>query len=447
MHRLSDMNNRASEAGQSTPSSERRRLLLLTTTTGYQTRAFVQAAEKLGVVVAFGSDRCHVLDDPWQDGALALKFGKPAESAGKIIEYAGRHPVNGIVALGDATPPTAARAAEMLGLLFHPPEASDICRDKYRSRQRLAEFGLKVPRFTRFPIDAEPEEIVRPGAAPIGFPCVLKPLALSASRGVIRANHAREFIGAFKQIQTLLHSPDVQVKREETSNYVQVEEYIEGEEIAAEGIVDRGRLKVLAMFDKPDPLVGPYFEESIYVTPSRLPLETQAKIRQTIGRAVQALGLQHGPLHAELRINSRGPWILEGAARSIGGLCSRALRFHAPGVDENISLEELIIRLSLGEDLEAIRREEAASGAMMIPVPQAGIFQRIEGIEAARATPGVEEIVITAQPNQKLVPLPAGASYPGFIFARGPSPEFVERALRKAHEKMRFVMSAALQVV
>ena len=441
------MQNRASEAGRPAPDGEKRRLLLLTTTTGYQTRAFVQAAEKLDLAVIFGSDRCHVLDDPWQDGALALKFGNSAESAGKIVEYAGRHPVNGIVALGDATPPTAARAAEMLGLLFHPPEASDICRDKYRSRQRLAECGLHVPRFTRFPIDADPEEIVRAGLAPIGFPCVVKPLALSASRGVIRTNNAREFIGAFKQIQTLLRSPDVQVKREETSNYVQVEEYIEGEEIAVEGVVDRGRLKVLAMFDKPDPLVGPYFEESIYVTPSRLSLETQAEISEALRRAVQSLGLQHGPLHAELRINSRGPWILEVAARSIGGLCSRALRFHAPGMDENISLEDLIIRLSLGEDIEAIRLEEVASGVMMIPVPRAGIFQQIEGIEDARKTPGVEDIVITAQPNQKLMPLPEGTSYPGFIFARGPSPECVEGALRDAHQKMRFVMSPALPVM
>lgn len=447
MHRFSAMNDRASEAGRPAAGSEKRRLLLLTTTTGYQTRAFVQAAENLGLAVVFGSDRCHVLDDPWQDGALALKFGNPGESAAKIVEYARRHPVNGIAALGDVTPPTAARAAEMLGLLFHPPEASDICRDKYRSRRRLAECGLRVPRFTRFPIDADPEEIVRAGVGPIGFPCVLKPLALSASRGVIRANHAREFIGAFKQIQTLLRSPDVQVKREETSNYVQVEEYIEGEEIAVEGVVNRGRLKVLAMFDKPDPLVGPYFEESIYVTPSRLSLETQAEIAEALRLAVQALELQHGPLHAELRINSRGPWILEVAARSIGGLCSRALRFHAPGVDENISLEELIIRLSLGEDLDAIRREEAASGVMMIPVPRAGIFQQIEGIEDARKTPGVEDIVITAQPNQKLMPLPEGTSYPGFIFARGPSPEFVERALRDAHQKIRFVMSPALPVM
>ena len=441
------MENRASEAGRSTLKGEKRRLLLLTTTTGYQTRAFVQTAEKLGLAVVFGSDRCHVLDDPWQDGALALKFEDPGPSAAKIVEYARCQPVDAIVALADLTPPTAARAAERLGLLFHRPETSDICRDKYRSRQRLEECGLNIPRFARFPIGENPMDIVKLGVAPIGFPCVLKPMALSASRGVIRANNAQEFITAFKQIQSLLNSPEVQLKRDETSNYLQVEEYIGGVEIAVEGVVDRGRLKVLAVFDKPDPMVGPYFEESIYVTPSRLPIEAQAEVTETLRRAVLALGLHHGPLHAELRLNNQGPWILEVAARSIGGLCSQALRFRVPRQDEIISLEELIIRLALGEDVETIRREEAASGVMMIPVPHAGIFQRVEGVEEARRTPGVEGVIITARPNQKLIPLPEGTSYPGFIFARGPSPEFVEQALRDSHKKLRFVLSPVLPLI
>ena len=441
------MVNQLPGPGQPAPNGARRQLLLLTTTTGYQTRSFVQAAEKLGLAVVFGTDRCHVLDDPWQDGALALRFEHPEEAAARIVERASREAVHAIVALGDCTPPTAARAAEALGLLYHRPETSDICRDKYRSRQRLEECGLKVPRFARFPINADPAEIVRPGNAPFNFPCVLKPLALSGSRGVIRANSAPEFISAFKRIRSLLRSPEVQARREETSNYLQIEEYIEGDEIAVEGAVDHGRLKVLALFDKPDPLVGPFFEESIYVTPSRLPLETQAEVMETLRRAAQALGLYHGPLHAELRINRQGPWIMEVAARSIGGLCSRVLRFRSPGLDEKISLEELMIRLALGEEIEAVRREEAASGVMMIPVPEAGVFQRVEGVEEARRTPGIEEIIITARPTEKLVPLPEGSSYPGFIFARGPSPEFVEQALRSARQKLHFVLSPALPVI
>jgi len=420
---------------------------LLTTTTGYQTRAFVQAAEKPGLAVVFGTDRCHVLDDPWQDGALPLRFENPEEAAAKIVEHARRQPIHAIVALGDCTPPVASRASEALGLLYHRVEASDICRDKYRSRQRLQECGLKVPGFARFPIDADPSDIMKPGNLPIGFPCVLKPLALSASRGVIRADNPQEFVSAFERIQSLLRSPEVQVTRQGTSHYLQVEEYIEGDEIAVEGVVDHGRLKVLAIFDKPDPLVGPFFGESLYVTPSRLPPETQAEIMETLRRAAHALGLYHGPLHAELRINRQGPWIMEVAARSIGGLCSCALRFRAPDRDENIPLEELLIRLALGEGIETIRREEAASGVMMIPVPEAGIFQSVEGVEVARQTPGIEEILITARPTQKLVPLPEGSSYPGFIFARGPSPEIVEQALRHAHQKLHFVVSPALPVI
>lgn len=421
--------------------------MLLTTTTGYQARSFVREAEKLGVVVLFGTDRCHVLNDPWQDGALALKFEDPDESAAKIAEYYQHQRFQGIVALGDCAPSTAARAAEALGLPYHRPETADICRDKYRSRGRLAECGIKVPHFVRFPIDSDPSDLMKPQVGSVGFPCILKPLALSASRGVIRANNPQEFISAFKRIRGLLRSPEVQVRRQEASNYLQVEEYVEGAELAVEAVVDSGRLKVLALFDKPDPLVGPFFEESIYVTPSRLPRETQSEITETLRRAAEALGLYHGPLHAELRINRQGPWILEVAARSIGGLCSRSLRFRQPGGDQNISLEELIIRLALGEEIDTLQREEQASGVMMIPIPKAGIFQSVEGLDKAHLIPGVEEIIITARPGEKLVPLPEGSSYPGFIFARGLSPESVERALRQAHGQLHFVLSPVLPVI
>jgi biotin carboxylase len=325
----------------------------------------------------------------------------------------------------------------------HPPVAADICRDKFRSRERLGEAGLNTPEFIRFPVDAEP----RGAAGGIAFPCVLKPLALSASRGVIRADNAQEFVAAFERIRALLHSPEVGVLREETSNFIQVENYIDGREIAVEGIMDRGRLRALAIFDKPDPLEGPYFEETIYVTPSRLPGETQQQVLQTLQRAVGALGLYHGPLHAEMRINPRGVWVLEIAARSIGGLCSRALRFRIPLVDENVALEELLIRLALELDVSRVFREEAAAGVMMIPIPQAGFYQETHGVAEAQEITGVEEVIITAKPSQKLVPLPEGSSYLGFIFARGQSPEFVEDVLRRAHEKLQFVITPELPII
>ncbi|MHB8652916.1 MAG: ATP-grasp domain-containing protein [Terriglobia bacterium] len=424
-----------------------KRLLILCTTTGYQTRAFVEAAEKLGLRVVFGTDRCHVLEDPWQDGGLALRFEDPENSARQIVDYARATRIDAIVSLGDCPTPTAARASRALRLPHHSPEAADICRDKYLSRERLRAAGLNVPSFMRFSLDSDPREVLGRCDDTLKFPCVLKPLALSASRGVIRADTGEEFINAFAQIKALLRSPEVQVMRQDTSQFIQVESYIDGVEIAVEGLVDRGRLQVLAIFDKPDPLTGPYFEESIYVTPSRLKAETQTAVIETLERAALALGLFHGPLHAELRLNSGGVWILEVAARSIGGLCSRALRFASPELGNSISLEELIIRLAMGHEIRAVRREDAASGVMMIPIPQAGIFEQAEGVEEALETPGVDEIRITAKPNQKLVPLPEGSSYLGFIFARGATSEFVESALRQAHRKLRFVIHSALPVI
>ncbi len=423
------------------------RILLLCTTTGYQTRAFVEAAEKLGLTIVFGTDRCHVLDDPWGDGALPLRFEDPEESAQRVVAETRSRPIDAIVALGDRPTPTAARACRALGLPGHPPEAADACRDKFRSRERLRAAGLAVPAFARFSLQADPRTLAESVAQGVGFPCVLKPLALSASRGVIRADDPEQFAIAFERIKALLLAPEVRVLREESSDYILAEAYLEGDEIAVEGLMDRGRLHVLAIFDKPDPLVGPYFEETIYVTPSRLKPETQALVTRLLESAASALGLHHGPMHAELRINSRGPAILEVAARSIGGLCSRALRFRAPSLGDDLSLEEVILRLALGQDVGAIRREDAASGVMMLPTLEAGLFQEVRGLAAARETSGVEEVVITAKASQHLVPWPEGSSYLGFIFARGPSPQFVEEALRRAHRKLEFVLAPALPVM
>jgi biotin carboxylase len=428
-------------------SDELKRLLILCTTTGYQTRAFVEAAEKMGLGVVFGTDRCHVLDDPWQDGALALRFENPEASARQIAEYCSVSRLNGIVSLGDRPTPTAARACQALNLPHHPPEAADICRDKYQSREKLREAGLKVPAFVRYVIGPDTGEALVSGGAEIPFPCVLKPLALSGSRGVIRANTQGEFQAAFARIRALLRSRDVQAMREDTSHFIQAETYVEGAEFAVEGLVERGRLQVLAIFDKPDPLTGPYFEETIYVTPSRLSPRVQAAVIETLERAVHALGLFHGPLHAELRLNAQGVWVMEVAARCIGGLCSRALRFQLNGDANLVSLEELIIRLALGESVQKACREDAASGVMMIPIPEAGIFEEAQGVQNALATPGVEAIRITARPQQKLVPLPEGSSYLGFLFARGDTPEYVEESLRRAHAKLHFIIQPALPVV
>jgi biotin carboxylase len=396
---------------------------------------FADAARRLEFDLVLATDRCHVMEDPWGDHAIPVRFEDPHGSR-DILAAAG--PFDGIAAVADRPTLIAALTAEALAIPHHSPEAVTACRDKYLARQQFQAAGLLVPEFFRVPADSAPREAAK--RAP--FPCVLKPLDLSGSRGVIRANDEKEFLAAFERIYTLLHGADVAALREEQNRYIQVESFIEGREFALEGIVTRGALQVLAVFDKPDPLEGPFFEETIYVTPSRESEEVQNLIIQTTRSATRALGLTHGPIHAELRVNRKGAWMLEVAARPIGGLCARALRF-----DGGMPLEELILRHAIGEDVSNARLCDAASGVMMIPIPKAGIYQGVEGVERAASIPGVEDVIITAKEGQKILPLPEGSSYLGFLFARGDSAEQVESALRNAHACLRFDIATVLPVI
>jgi len=422
--------------------SKTKRLLILASKLGYQTRSFAEGARKLGVEVSFGSDRCHQLEDPWGDAALALHFDQPEQAAQIIVERAGSARVDAILALGDRPTETAAYAARALGLPYNSPESVHACRSKLRQREVLRAAGLPVPEVFSLGLE-EPLDAVLPQ---VEFPCVVKPLSLAASQGVIRANDAREFAAAVARIRALLESPEIQVTREPALDRLLVERYIPGEEVALEGLLDRGRLRVLAIFDKPDPLEGPYFEETIYVTPSRLPAEVQSRIVACAERTVHALGLAHGPLHAEFRVNAQAPWVLEAAPRPIGGLCSRALRFGPSSEGEMIFLEELLVRHALGLPGSDLPRERQAAGVMMIPVPQSGVLERVEGMEEAAAVPGVEEIQITARLHDFVAAWPEGSSYLGFIFARGGTPDEVEAALRKSHAKLGFVLTPRLPV-
>ena len=407
------------------------RLLLVAATTGYQVRVFADAARALGVDVALATDRCHVLDDPWGDHALPVRFDDPAESV-ETIAAAG--PFDGVVAVGDRPALVAADAAARLGLAFHPPAAVRACHDKYLARQLYRAAGLPVPSFFRAAVTENARDLA--GRAP--YPCVLKPLGLSGSRGVIRADDVEEFVTAFARIRSLLATPDVLVTREEQNRYVQVESFIPGREFALEGLMSRGELEVIALFDKPDPLNGPFFEETIYVTPSRESAAVQEALIAATRRAVRVLGLSDGPVHAEMRYNDEGAWMLEVAARPIGGLCSRALRFA-----DGETLEQVIIRhaLKIGE-CSVCPRISAASGVMMIPIPRAGVYQDVAGVEHAGA-----EVIITAKQGQKLLPLPEGSSYLGFIFARGDTAAEVERTLRQAHSRLEFRIATALETL
>lgn len=416
-------------------------LLLLASKLGYQTRSFAEAARRLGVEVILGSDRCHQLDDPWADGAVALQFAEPPEAAEQLaravrVRAGGKR--GAILALGDRQTVTAAYAARLLGLPYNSPEAVENCRSKLRQREVLRGAGLPVPNFFSFGL-AEHLDSVLPHVA---FPCVIKPLRLAASQGVIRANNRGEFIGAVERIARLLSSAELQVTREGDLDRLLVERYIPGVEVALEGLLEAGRLRVLALFDKPDPLEGPYFEESIYVTPSRLPAAMQEQIERCAAESVWALGLSEGPVHAEFRLNERGPWVLEIAPRPIGGLCSRVLRFGP----ERMLLEELLIRKAMGLPGADLRREADAAGVMMIPVPQSGILEKVEGTQEAAAVRGITEIQITARLHDYIAAWPEGSSYLGFIFSRGTTPEAAEAALREAHRALRFTIATRLPV-
>jgi biotin carboxylase len=347
-------------------------------------------------------------------------------------------PVDGLIALGDRPTATAAHTARALGFAYHSPQAVENCRSKLRQREVLRDAGLPVPGFFSFRLDKRVEKIV----SRVQFPCVVKPLRLAASQGVIRANSPEEFQAAVARIKDLLESPEVKATREPELDRLLVERYIPGAEVAVEGLLTRGKLRILGVFDKPDPLEGPYFEETIYVTPSRLPDEMYDRVLECAERTVQALGLTHGPVHAEFRVNGEGPWVLEAAPRPIGGLCARALRFGP----KRTFLEELLVRHAMGMQGTDPDREDGASGVMMIPVSKSGVLEKVEGEDLVRHTPGIEDVQITARLHDVIRAWPEGATYLGFLFAHGKSPDEVEAALRLAHSKLKFEIAERLPV-
>jgi biotin carboxylase len=404
------------------------RLLLLLPTTTYRTEAFVEAARTLGVDLVCASERPSTLEELAPDSLLTLDFADPEAATAKVAAFSGQHPLDAVVGVDDLTTAVAAAIAERLSLRANPPAAVAAARNKYEMRQCLAAAGLPVPRFRRIALSEDPFLAARG----VAFPCVLKPLALSASRGVIRANTVDQFVAAFRRITAILRRDDVTVSGDAASSLL-AEQFIPGVEVALEGLLVGGALQTLAIFDKPDPLDGPFFEETIYVTPSRLPAAVQDAVAAASRRAAAALGLEQGPVHVELRINGDGVWVIELAARSIGGLCSRTLRFGT-----GMTLEELILRQALGWKIPSHDRERGAAGVMMIPIPRGGRLRAVHGAETAAAVPGIEDVTIAAHAGQELIPLPEGWQYLGFIFARAEGPDAVEKALRQAHAHLTF---------
>ena len=417
--------------------SEAPRVLLLLPTRTYRATDFLEAALKLNVEVVVASEEAATTADLSPRHTLVLDFSAPTVATQIIVEFAETYPIAAIVGVDDDTTLLATAASEALGLPHNPVDSAKATRNKYLLRHTLATNGVSVPAYQRVSIHDDAAEI----AAKLGtdthvsFPCIIKPLSLSASRGVIRADTPAEFVEAFQRTTKLLHA--LQESTDPPAQYLLVEDYIPGIEVALEGMLLDGELKTLALFDKPDPLEGPFFEETLYVTPSRLSMEVQAALHRATVEAADALGLRHGPIHAELRYNDTGAHLIEVAARTIGGLCARTLRFGT-----GMSLEELVIRHAIGQQVEELQREQQAAGVMMIPVPKAGILGEVRGKTAAYCVDGIVEVNITIPIGGEVVPLPEGARYLGFIFARAETPEAVESALREAHRQLEFVILA-----
>lgn len=424
------------------------RVLVLSSTTSYRTDDFLRAAVRLGVEAVLGTNRCHELAGLWPreafGGSVPIEFRHEAEAADVIVREAERAPFAAIVPTDDATADIAARAAERLGLRGNSVGAATTARNKRLMREALAAGGVPHPRFAVFDAADEPARAWGElAAAGWQFPVVVKPLLCSASRGVIRADDEESLAAAWRRLHALLQTPALRAVEDPDGQRVLVEAFVPGDEVALEGILRDGQLTTLALFDKPDPLDGPYFEETIYVTPSRHPATVQRAIERTTAMACAAIGLGHGPVHAELRVGPDGrPVVIEVAARSIGGLCARTLRFGLGAT----SLEELVIASALGRELGSLLFPGAA-GVMMIPIPAGGVLGEVRGVEAARAVPLVEDVQVTAKPGEVLVPLPEGAAYLGFIFARGDDPGAVEAALRDAHARLTFDVSPLLPKV
>lgn len=394
----------------------------------YRTMPFIAAADRLGIHALIASEGKHSIVSAYAQG-IHIEFRDEEQAFQELLRATTQHRVVAVIGTDDSTTELAARMAQQLKLPHNAPAAVQIARRKDQARACLTANAVPVPTYRRIdltqPLPAQLDEVP--------FPVVVKPIALSASRGVIRANNKSELLTAIARVQQLLqgiNDLDVDEKR-----YLLLEQYISGGEIAVEAMLTCGELQILTIFDKPDPLQGPFFEETYYITPTRLSTPQQAEVKRVVQLACAAYGLQDGPVHAECRINPDGVFILEVAARTIGGLCGRLLRFGT-----GYSLEELVLAHAMGKPL-TLGSDGGGAGVLMIPIPKAGMLKRVEGLLDAQRVPFIEDINIQVREGHELIPIPEGASYLGFIFARAPSAQQAEQALRNAHACLNFVIT------
>lgn len=405
----------------------------------YRASDFLAAAAAAGVEIVVGTSHPQSLAGDVPERHLTLPFHDPPLAAAQTRAFAAAHPLTAIMGVDDEGAVVAAAIAAELELPHAALSAVAATCDKAEMRRLLQGAAVGSPPFTVCRDRRDLQRVARE----IGFPCVVKPLFLAASRGVIRADDPAALEAALARVEALLARPDVQERARivppvRHEGMILVEEFVPGDEVALEGLLEDGVLRVLALFDKPGRLEGPYFEETLYVIPSRLPASTQRQIEDCAAKTVEALGLNDGPVHGEFRVNRAGVWVIELAARTMGGLCARVLRFGA-----GMSLEEIVLRHACGLEIPTFQREAAAAGVMMIPIPRRGVLRTVHGEAEARKVEGVEDVILSIAVGQEVVPLPEGNRYLGFLFARGPDPAAVEATLRSAHGKLAFSIQAA----
>jgi biotin carboxylase len=411
----------------------RTRLLLIAPPNSYRTVSYLESARRQGVDVLVASEGEHSLVGAIASG-LHINLDSP-QALDRLLRANQERPFAGVIATDDTTVELGSRIAQALNLPHNPPQAAQYSHRKDLSRQALQAAGVAVPDFSVVSL----ARAITPQLQGLEFPCVVKPLSLSASRGVMRADTRQEVQSACLRIQSILAAEGI--ADDYVSSHVLVESFISGQEVALEGLLQRGKLDVLAIFDKPDPLDGPFFEETYYITPSRHAAAIQQEIILCVRDACDGLGLREGAVHAEVRVGESACAIIEVAARTIGGECARLLRFGT-----GHSLEDLVIAHAVGRP-RSIERNGGAAGVLMIPIKKSGSLRRIEGIGRARAVPFIEDILINIRDGYELIPLPEGSSYLGFMFASAPKPEQVEAALRKAHAELDVIVAPVMKVL
>tara|TARA_B100000029_G_C17545474_1_gene948295 strand:+ start:143 stop:1390 length:1248 start_codon:yes stop_codon:yes gene_type:complete len=409
------------------------RILLLTDHASYRIATYIDACARLDVDVIIASEgRSSLVPDLASGVSLdPNNYSKSLETLSVLYES---EPFSGIVATDDSVVRLAAAVGDRFNLPTSDPVAVEQAQRKDSSRVAQRDAGLRVPNFQSVRLDKSSEiQVQRLNS--VTYPCVAKPVTLSASRGVIRANNEIELLAAFSRISAIIESAGP-----EHPPVCLVEDYIEGKEYVVEGLINRGEWETIGLIEKPALMEGPFFEETIYLSPAEIPDSLAALLTETVENACRKLNITHGPIHAECRVNDDGAWLIELGLRTIGGRCSRIVDAH-----NFYKLEELVVLNALGIK-PIVKKQDSISGVMMIPVATQGILRRVEGLEKARAISFITGVEIDIRPGEQLVPWPEGFRYPGFIFARGDEPSKVEGALWSAFRCLTFVVAPNLPV-